>query len=211
MSTPTTSLNPSIETPSTATAEQEFIAQAVDGNLDAFNQLVLIYQDVAYSVAYRMLRNQESAADAVQDSFLKAYRALDGFQGGNFRSWLLRIVTNTCYDALRARQRRGTDSLDDLTFAQDHNPYLVDHAERPEAYAERMELNQFIEAGIQTLPPDQRTVLLLCDIHGYAYEEIAEIVELPMGTVKSRISRARSRLRDYLQNRPELLPASFRP
>jgi len=211
LSAPTSSSNPSTETPSAPAAEQELIAQAVDGNLDAFNQLVLFYQDIAYSVAYRMLRDQEAAADAVQDSFIKAFRALNGFQGGNFRSWLLRIVTNTCYDALRSRQRRGTDSLDDLTFAQDHNPYLVDHAERPEAYAERMELNHFIEEAIQALPPDQRTVLLLCDVHGYAYEEIAEIVELPMGTVKSRISRARSRLRDYLQNRPELLPATLRP
>ncbi|HRW10841.1 MAG TPA: sigma-70 family RNA polymerase sigma factor [Caldilineaceae bacterium] len=191
--------------------EQAFIQRAMAGDLDAFNALVLKYQDIAYSVAFRLLRNQDAAADAVQDGFLKAYRALGGFQGGNFRSWLLRIVTNTCYDVLRVRQRRGTDSIDDLTFAQDHNVYLVDHAERPEEYAERMELNHFIEAGIESLPPDQRTVLVLCDIHGYAYDEIAEIVDLPMGTVKSRISRARSRLRDYLQNRPELLPSSFRP
>lgn len=191
--------------------EQALIAQATAGDLDAFNQLVLTYQDTAFSVAYRMLRNQDTAADVVQDSFLKAYRALAGFHGGNFRSWLLRIVTNTCYDVLRTYQRRGTDSIDDLTFAQDHNSYLIDHAERPEAYAERMELHQFIEEGIQALPPDQRVVLILCDIQGYAYDEIAEITELPMGTVKSRISRARARLRDYLTANPELLPSTFRP
>ncbi|MEZ4675626.1 MAG: sigma-70 family RNA polymerase sigma factor [Caldilineaceae bacterium] len=165
------------------------IARASAGDLDAFNQIVLTYQDVAFSVAYRMLRNQDAAADAVQDSFIKAYRALDSYQGGNFRSWLLRIVTNTCYDVLRVRQRRSTDSIDDQNFAQDHNVYLIDHAERPDAYAERMELNQFIESGIQSLPPEQRIVLILCDVHGYAYDEIAEIVDLPMGTVKSRISR----------------------
>jgi len=193
------------------TVEATLIQRALDGELEAFNQLVLTYQDTAYSVAFRMLRNQEAAADAVQDSFIKAYRALQGFQGGNFRSWLLRIVTNTCYDVLRVRQRRGTDSIDDLAFTQDHNVYLIDHAERPEAYAERMELNQLIEDGITSLPPEQRTVLILCDVHGYAYDEIADIVELPMGTVKSRISRARARLRDYLQNRPELLPSTFRP
>jgi RNA polymerase sigma-70 factor (ECF subfamily) len=207
----TSSHHSSSSPPSVSADEQELVRRATAGDLEAFNQIVLTYQDVAYSVAYRMLRDQDAAADAVQDGFLKAYRALDGFQGGNFRSWLLRIVTNTCYDVLRARQRRGTDSIDDFAFAQDHNTYLVDHAERPEAYAERMELNRFIEAGIQALPPDQRAVLVLCDVHGYAYDEIAEIVELPMGTVKSRISRARSRLRDYLQNRPELLPSSFRP
>lgn len=191
--------------------EQALIQRAMAEDLHAFNQLVLTYQSTAYSVAYRMLRDQDSAADAVQDSFIKAYRALDGFQGGNFRSWLLRIVTNTCYDVLRMRQRRGTDSIDDLAFAEDHNIYLVDRAEQPEDYAERMELNHLIETAIESLPPEQRTVIVLCDIHGYAYDEIAEIVELPMGTVKSRISRARTRLRDYLQNRSELLPSTFRP
>ncbi|MBX3014319.1 MAG: sigma-70 family RNA polymerase sigma factor [Caldilineaceae bacterium] len=191
--------------------EQAIITQAAQGDTQAFNLLVLKYQEMAYSVAYRMLRDEDGAADVVQDSFIKAYRALGGFQGGNFRSWLMRIVANTCYDVLRSRQRRATDSLDDLAVDHDHNPNLVDHAESPESYAERMELNQWLEAGIQALPPDQRLVLVLCDIHGYAYEEIAEIAELPMGTVKSRISRARMRLRDYLLNKPELLPASFRP
>lgn len=202
----------SLSTNPTAPADEQIVIErATAGDLDAFNQLVLRYQSTAYNVAYRMLRNEDGAADAVQDSFIKAYRALDGFQGGNFRSWLMRIVANTCYDVLRARQRRATDSLDDLTFEQEQTPYLIDHSERPEAYAERMELNKFLEAGIWSLPPDQRMVLVLCDIHGYTYEEIAEIAELPMGTVKSRISRARTRLRDFLLRNPELLPSSFRP
>ncbi len=183
----------------------------MEGETQAFNLLVEKYQEMAYSVAYRMLRNPDAAADVVQDSFIKAFRALSGFQGGNFRSWLMRIVANTCYDVLRVQQRRGTDSLDDMAIDQDHNAYLVDRAESPESYAERMELNQFIEMGIHALPPEQRLVLVLCDIHGYAYEEIAEIADLPMGTVKSRISRARLRLRDYLLNKPELLPSAFRP
>jgi len=191
--------------------EQQIIMRATAGETQAFNLLVLKYQDIAYSVAYRMLRDEAAAADVVQDSFIKAFRALAGFQGGNFRSWLMRIVANTCYDVLRAQQRRATDSLDDLAVDHDHIPSLVDRAESPESYAERMELNHFIEAGIHTLPPEQRLALVLCDIHGYAYEEIAEIAGLPMGTVKSRISRARLRLRDYLLNKPELLPASFRP
>jgi len=191
--------------------EQAIIARAMKGETEAFNALVLKYQNMAYSVAYRMLRDEDAAADVVQDSLIKAYRALQGFQGGNFRSWLMRIVANTCYDLLRAKQRHATDSLDDLLDEQDHTPHLVDHAEGPESHAERMELNKFIEAGIQALPPDQRLVLVLCDVHGYAYDEIAEIANLPMGTVKSRISRARLRLRDYLLNKPELLPSSFRP
>lgn len=203
LSTPTISSPPS--------DEQAIIARATEGETQAFNLLVLQYQDMAYSVAYRMLHDEDAAADVVQDSFIKAFRALAGFQGGSFRSWLMRIVANTCYDVLRVRQRRATDSLDDLPVEHDHIPQLVDHAESPESYAERMELNGFIEAGIQALPPQQRLVLVLCDIHGYAYEEIAEIADLPMGTVKSRISRARLRLRDYLLNKPELLPSSFRP
>lgn len=191
--------------------EQRVITQAMTGDTQAFNQLVITYQTMAYSVAYRMLRDEDAAADVVQDSFIKALRALPNFQGGNFRSWLMRIVANTCYDVLRAQQRHATSSLDDLVVEHDHSSYLVDRAESPELYAERMELNQLIEAGIQALPPEQRLVLILCDIQGYAYEEIAEIANLPMGTVKSRISRARLRLRDYLLNKPELLPSTFRP
>lgn len=191
--------------------EQAIITRAMKGETEAFTALVSQYQNMAFSVAYRMLRDEDAAADVVQDSLIKAYRALHGFQGGNFRSWLMRIVANTCYDVLRAQQRHATDSLDDLLTEQDHTPYLVDHAEGPESHAERMDLNKFIEAGIQALPPDQRLVLVLCDVHGYAYDEIAEIANLPMGTVKSRISRARLRLRDYLLNKPELLPSAFRP
>ncbi len=191
--------------------EQSIIARALEGEVNAFNQLVLKYQNLAYSVAYRILQEESASADAVQDSFIKAYRALATFQGGNFKSWLTRIVVNTCYDLLRARQRRATDSLDDLPAEAEYLPHLVDHAEGPEAHAERMELNQLIEYGIRALPIEQRTALVLCDIHGYAYEEIAEITSLPIGTVKSRISRARTRLRDFLLQNPELLPSTFRP
>lgn len=191
--------------------EQEAIARALAGELEGFNLLILKYQNMAYSVAYRMLHEESIAADTVQESFLKAYRALSTFQGGNFKSWLMRIVVNSCYDVLRVQQRTPTSSLDEAPDAQDYAPSLVDRGERPEAYAERMELNRYIELGIYALPDEQRTVLILCDIEGYSYEEIAAITELAMGTVKSRISRARAKLRDFLLERPELLPASFRP
>jgi RNA polymerase sigma-70 factor, ECF subfamily len=191
--------------------EQQLIAQARRGDLAAFNQLILTYQTVAYGVAYRMVQEQEAAADAVQESFLKAYRGLVGFQGGNFKSWLLRIVTNTCYDYLRAIKRYHADSLDELPVDAEYATQLVDGGESPHAYIERMELNQSIEAAIRSLPADQRLVLTLCDVQGYAYEEIAEITGFPMGTVKSRIARARAKVRDFLLQRPELLPATFRP
>ena len=192
-------------------AEQQMIGRAAAGELDAFNQLVLIYQNLAYSVAYRTLQDQDAAADAVQESLIKAFRSLQSFQGGSFKSWIIRIVVNTCYDSLRSRRRRATDSIDDFAGDGEYAPQLEDPAEAPEAYAQRMELSARIERGIGDLPPEQRLALTLCDVHGYAYEEISEMTGMPMGTVKSRINRARAKLRDYLLQYPELLPSAFRP
>ncbi len=191
--------------------QELLIERSLNGELDAFNQLILEYQNLAYSVAYRLLSNTEAAADAVQDSFIKAYRALESFRGGSFKSWLMRIVTNTCYDELRAQKRRRTDSLDDFPVEEEFVTQLIDSRESPDQFVERQELSGLIEAAIQSLPEEQRTVLILCDVHGYAYEEIAEMTDVAMGTVKSRISRARGRVRDYLTARSELLPAAFRP
>jgi RNA polymerase sigma-70 factor (ECF subfamily) len=123
----------------------------------------------------------------------------------------VRIVVNTCYDVLRSRQRHPQESIDDLPEEGEYAPYLVDPAESPERRVERMELSQFIELGISRLPPDQRLALTLCDVHGYSYDEISSIAGMPIGTVKSRINRARGRLRDFLLQYPELLPPSFRP
>ena len=188
------------------------VGRASDGDLEAFNVLVRKYERLAYSVAYRMLQDQDSASDAVQDGFIKAYRALDSFRGGSFKSWLMRIVVNTCYDVLRARKRAPSDSIDnDDSSENEHANYLVDDNESPHDFAERMELNAFIDKGIASLPEDQRLVVSLCDVHGHTYEEISEITGVPMGTVKSRISRARNRLRDYLLQQPELLPPTLRP
>jgi RNA polymerase sigma-70 factor (ECF subfamily) len=191
--------------------EDELIERARGQDLQAFNQLVLTYQNLAYSVAYRLLQDDAATSDAVQDSFIKAYRGLAGFHGGSFKSWLMRIVVNTCYDELRTQQRRRTDGLDDLVREPEPLHTLGTRPETPEQYTERMELNAVLEQAINTLPEDQRTALVLCDIHGFAYEEIADMTGWPMGTVKSRINRARVRLRDLLLLRPELLPPSFRP
>lgn len=191
--------------------QDQLIERSLNGDLDAFNHLVLKYQNLAYSVAYRLLNDTDAAADAVQDSFIKAYRALDNFRGGNFKSWLMRIVTNTCYDALRAQKRRPTDSLEDMPVEQEYVSDLTDTVESPQEYVERRELGDLIQAAIQDLPEDQRIAIVLCDVHGYAYEEIAEITGVAMGTVKSRISRARTKVRSYLLEHSELLPAAFRP
>jgi len=192
-------------------AELQLIERAAAGDLDAFNHLVLAYQNLAYSVAYRTLQDEDAAADAVQESLIKAFRSLGTFHGGSFKSWVIRIVVNTCYDSLRSRRRRPTDSIDDFAGEGEFGLQLEDPSEPPDAYAQRMELSELIEQGIKTLPPDQRLALTLCDVHGYAYEEISEITSMPMGTVKSRINRARAKVRDYLLQYPELLPAAFRP
>jgi RNA polymerase sigma-70 factor (ECF subfamily) len=187
------------------------IKEAQKGSLSAFNQLVMTYQGTAYNVAYRVIGNGEAAADACQDAFLKAYKAIKQYQGGSFKSWLLRIVTNTCYDQLRYKGRRPAASLEDLTEnPDDHAETLVSEAERPEEHVLREELHQLIQLGIMQLPEDQRLVIVLSDVQGLAYQEIAEIIEQPLGTVKSRLSRGRQRLRDFLLSRQELLPDQYR-
>jgi RNA polymerase sigma-70 factor (ECF subfamily) len=191
--------------------EQALIASAQEGALDAFNQLVIHYQSLAYHVAYRILSDADASADATQDAFLRAYQAMGQYRGGSFKAWLLRIVTNTCYDQLRAKKRRPTASLEALLVLDPApGPSFVDQAESPEAYAERQELSRAIQAGINALPADQRVALALCDVAGMNYQEIAEVTRVSLGTVKSRISRARTKLRDYLLAHQELLPAQYR-
>lgn len=190
--------------------EKHLVSAARRGELAAFNQLVLRYQSVAYNVAFRIMGDAEAAADATQDAFLKAYRGLDGFRGESFKAWLLRIVTNTCYDQLRARQRRPSSGLEDIVEDVEHTWRLAEAGESPDEYAERVELNRVLQWALAQLPPDQRTVVVLSDIEGLSYEEIAAVMNIRLGTVKSRLSRARARLRDLLQQHQELLPFRYR-
>ena len=123
----------------------------------------------------------------------------------------MRIVTNTCYDQIRYKSRRPATSLNDLSENPDeHSTKLVNGAERPEDHVLRGELGNFLQAGISQLPEDQRLVLVLSDVQGFSYQEIAEIIDQPLGTVKSRLSRGRQRLRDFLMAQKELLPAQYR-
>ena len=193
-----------------AVDELSLIAAAQRGDVTAFNQLVQIFQGVVYNVAYRVLHDQDAAADATQEAFLAAFHALPGFRGGSFKAWLLRIVTNGCYDQLRAAQRRPTTSLDDMEVDQDHSSWLLDDSESPEEYAIRQDLGRTIQAGLDELPPDQRVTVILSDIQGLSYEEIAASTGVELGTVKSRLSRARARLREYLLRNRELFPEGNR-
>ena len=194
-----------------ADEERRIVERAQRGDVESFNTLVRTYEGRVYNVCYRMLGDPDSAADAAQDAFLSAFRNLRGFRGGSFRSWMLRIATNTCYDLLRSRKRRPTVSLDLETEESDDAAPLqiADTAESPTEFALRRELAAAIQRGLDGLPDEQRIILILSDIEGLAYEEIAEVTNTNLGTVKSRLSRGRARLRDILKA-GELLPARYR-
>jgi RNA polymerase sigma-70 factor, ECF subfamily len=178
--------------------EKSLIEAAKAGDLSAFNDLVLSYQDQAYNVAYRLLNDAESAADAVQESFFKVYRRIAQYRGGCFRAWVLRIVTNTCYDTLRLSKRHCASRLDSDTLPPDRDRRLSDLRSSPHDDAVRRELNSLLTRAIMQLPPGQRTVLVMCDIEGFEYHEVADMTGLALGTVKSRLSRARTKVRGVL-------------
>lgn len=194
-----------------ANEEQRLVAAAQGGDIESFNALVRLYEGRVYNLCYRMLGDRDSAADAAQDCFLSAFRNVRSFRGGSFRSWLLRIATNTCYDQLRVRKRRPTVSIDENTNDDDDSTplQLADSGESPDDIALRRELAGAIQQALETLPEEQRIIVILSDIEGLAYEEIAQITGANLGTVKSRLSRGRTRLRDSLRT-GELLPSKYR-
>ncbi|MBI4789634.1 MAG: sigma-70 family RNA polymerase sigma factor [Chloroflexi bacterium] len=192
--------------------EQGSIKAAQKGDTAAFNQLVRTHQVLVYRTAYRVLGDQAAAEDATQDAFISAFKHIRTYRGGSFKAWLLRIVTNACYDQLRVKQRRPTASLDALLLDPDDPAPGIDRAapETPQDAAERQELNGAIQNGLATLPPDQRVTLVLVDIEGFSYEEVAQATDANIGTVKSRLSRGRAHLRDFLLGQEELVPARYR-
>jgi RNA polymerase sigma-70 factor (ECF subfamily) len=178
--------------------EKALIQSAQAGDLLAFNQLVLIYQSQAYNVAYRLLGDGDAAADAVQESFLKIYRRIHQYRGGSFRAWVLRIVTNSCYDSLRVSKRHHASRLDSDTVSPDRDRRLTDMRASPHDHAVRHELRSLLNRAIMQLPPEQRAVLVMCDIEGFEYHEVAGMTGVALGTVKSRLSRARAKVRTTL-------------
>jgi RNA polymerase sigma factor (sigma-70 family) len=193
--------------------EIALIAGAQHGDLDAFNTLVLSHQDALFNAALRILGDDELAADATQDAFLSAFRSLNTFRGGSFRAWLLRTVTNACYDELRRKKRRPTSPLEpesrDGEEAESAR-WLADPALTPEQQAEAVELEHALQHCLEDLPLEFRTVVVMADIQGLDYSEVASAVRAPLGTIKSRLARARLRLRECLRSFEELLPAAFR-
>lgn len=193
--------------------EPALIRHAKKGDLTAFNKLVIQYQDMLYNTAYRILGDPALAADATQEAFISAFKKLKSYRGGSFKAWLLRIVTNACYDELRRQKRRPTIDLEPVTSDGEEieSPrWIADPAASPEEQLETAELDRAIQDCIEALPPDFRAVVVLTDIQGLDYKEAAAALKKPLGTIKSRIARARLRLRDCLQKVQELLPSIFR-
>lgn len=193
--------------------EIALIQAARDGDLDSFNHLVLAYQDLVYNHAYRMIGEEESADDATQSTFISAYNHLKSFRGGSFKAWLLRIVTNACYDELRRRKRRPTvplEPMDDAGEEVESAKWMVDPGEQPEEQMQRAELQRAIQHCLDNLPVEFRLAVVMVDVQGMDYFEAAKVVGKPIGTIKSRLARARLRLRDCLHGFAELLPTGFR-
>jgi RNA polymerase sigma-70 factor (ECF subfamily) len=179
------------------------------GDLAAFNVLIEAHQDAVFGLCLRMLGSTHSAEDVTQETFLSAYRNVGRCRGDAFRPWLLQIAVNACTDELRRRRRRPQLSLDDPS-ANAWPLDLPDPSESPEEAAVRSELGRHIQSGLMALPLDQRAAVVLRDVQGLSYDEIAQALRLSPGTVKSRLSRGRARLRDLLLQQRELLPRQFR-
>jgi RNA polymerase sigma-70 factor (ECF subfamily) len=195
--------------------EVALIRDAQRGDLDSFNRLVIAYQELAYNLALRMLDDEASAEDATQTAFISAYRHMDGFRGGSFKSWVMRMVTNTCYDELRRQKRRPTTPLEPVNDEDDEeveSPYWMadDHNPTPEQALDQRELESAIQNCLSDLPDDFRSVVIMVDVEGLDYQEVSDAIGKPLGTVKSRLARAREKMRDCLQGAWELLPANFR-
>jgi RNA polymerase sigma-70 factor (ECF subfamily) len=191
--------------------EETLIQQAQKGDVVAFNRLVAQYQELVFNVAYRIMGDPAAAEDVAQETFITAYESLRTFRGGSFKSWLIRVATNRCYDELRRHKRRPQTSLDEIMDENESFAFLRSPQDSPETHRQRVELALAIERCLKELPDEQRIVTVLGDVEGYDYQEIANITRVSLGTVKSRISRARAKLRDCLQTLGgELLPAAYR-
>jgi len=193
--------------------DEELIGRCRGGDLEAFNALVAAYQDRVYNLCLRMLGSPQGAEDATQETFLSAYRNLAKLRGPSVRPWLFRIAANVSIDELRRRKRQPRVSLDAPAREGDEERprEVADPSPGPEQFALRGELRVAISIELQRLPADQRLAVVLCDVEGLSYEEIGETMSCSVGTVKSRISRGRARMREALRARPELFGELIRP
>ncbi len=193
--------------------ETMLIATAQRGDLDAFNLLVLKYQDMLYRVSLRITHNELSAEDATQNAMIQAFKNLRSFRGGSFKSWLARVAVNASYDELRREKRHISMPLEQFNSDGEEieSPaWMVDLSAGPQELAESSELQDVLQKCIRSLIPDYRLMVILVDIEGMSYEEAARVTRVPVGTVKSRLARARMQLRSALKKFEDILPSAYR-
>ncbi len=179
------------------------IDQARQGDVFAFNELVLLTQDVVYQQAYWMMHNSAAADDAAQQAFLHAFQRLQSFRGGSFKSWIMRIITNVCLDELRRQKRHPATALEPVNENDEEIEdayWMTDPGDLPEELAERAERSAAVLGCIQKLPPEYRAVIILVDLQEFDYQEAAAILKVPIGTIKSRLTRGRLQLRKQFNN-----------
>lgn len=194
-------------------AEIELIEKALKGDLQAFNDLVMTYQEMAFNLAYRMLGSTAAAADATQEAVISMYRKLDSYRGGSFKSWFLRIVTNECLDELRRLKRRPSISIDQENEdgeIMESASWMKDDSLPYEDQLSNAELEKALTHCLDGLDEKFKSVIVLVDVSGEDYETVASAIRVPIGTIKSRLARARQKMQDCLQGFGELLPEKFR-
>jgi len=191
--------------------DEDLVQKIKNGDIDAFDQLVQRYEGKIYSVAYRFMGNHADAGDLAQDTFIRMYQALPSFRGdSSFATWLYRVAANACRDELRKRQRRRSVSMDEMIEASPANMPAAASDYSPEETAQRHETQRQVQECLNQLSNDHRLILVMREIQGLSYEEIASVLDCSLGTVKSRISRARNALKEKIKEQGELLDRDCR-
>jgi RNA polymerase sigma-70 factor (ECF subfamily) len=183
--------------------DKALVERAIGGDLEAFNEIVLLYQDYLFALVVRVVHDRDSAADAVQEALFSCYRNLDRFRGDSFRSWLTRIALNAATDVLRYRKRRPADPYPE--WEDDSWQPPAGEEASPERRAQRNQTARVLSEALAEITSDQRTAIVMYDVEGFDYQEIADITGVSLGTVKSRIHRGRLALRELLSDDMELL------
>lgn len=182
--------------------DELLLRRACKGDVQAFEELMQSHESRIYAIALRMMGNREDAQDCAQDAMVRIYRAMGSFKGQSaLATWIYRITMNTCLDELRRRKARKVTSLDSLV---DNGWSPTDTGDTPEEHGLRVEKQNALNQAIQSLPDDMRAAIILRDVKGYSYDEIASILDANVGTIKSRISRGREKLREILSKQSEL-------
>jgi RNA polymerase sigma-70 factor (ECF subfamily) len=192
--------------------EKDLIKAAQRGDLNAFNALILRYQNLLFGIALRMLGDEDTASDAVQEALISAFSKFRTFRGGSLRSWLARVTVNACYDEMRRKRRQREVPLEQFNMEGEEVEdlsWMIDPAARPEERYDSYEMESAIQESLDQLTPAYREALVLVDIEGLSYEEASVAAQVPVGTVKSRLARARLQIRSSLQGYRDLLPSQY--